>query len=145
MTQCLRLPVLSLSLFFSLLVSNSSWACSCSSVLRSDQQIVDAMLQDASLVFIGKVVATGMPTVKLAQRTFRFDVQENFKGRQRTSVLVSSPLTSAECGTTVAIGKTYLVAAYGSEQAPVIQSCDRPEDIDFVVARIALLRANRLK
>ena len=145
MTQCLRTPAVSLSLFFSLLVSSSSWACSCPSVLRSDQQIVDTMLQDASLIFIGKVVATGMPTVKLAQRTFRFDVQENFKGRQRTSVLVSSPLTSAECGTTVALGKTYLVAAYGSEQVPIIQSCDRPEDIDFVAARIAILRANRLK
>lgn len=145
MTQGLRGVGLSLSLFFSLLMSSSSWACSCPSVLRSDQQIVDAMLQDASLVFIGKVVATGTPSVKLAQRTFRFDVQENFKGMKRTSVLVPSPLTSADCGTTVAIGKTYLVAAYGSEQAPVIQSCDRPEDIDFVAARIAILRANRLK
>ena len=145
MTQCLRTPAVSLSLFFSLLVSSSSWACSCPSVLRSDQQIVDTMLQDASLIFIGKVVATGMPTVKLAQRTFRFDVQENFKGLKRNSVLVSSPLTSAECGTTVALGKTYLVAAYGSEQVPIIQSCDRPEDIDFVAARIAILRANRLK
>ncbi len=141
MSQCLR----KLTVLSSLFISSLTWDCSCPITLRSDQQIVDAMLQDASLVFIGKVVATGMPTVKLSQRTFRFDVQENFKGRQRTSVLVSSPLTSAECGTTVAIGKTYLVAAYGSEQAPVIQSCDRPEDIDFVEARIAILRANRQK
>ncbi len=145
MKQCFQAPALSLSLFFGLLMSSSSWACSCPSVLRSDQQIVDAMLQDASLVFIGKVVATGMPTMKSAQRTFRFDVQENFKGLKRTSVLVSSPLASADCGTTVALGKTYLVAAYGSEQAPFIQSCERPEDIDFVAARIAILRANRLK
>ena len=139
MIDQLRLPVLLATLF----LSSTSGACSCPSNLRSEQQIVDAMLQDGRLVFVGKVVATGMPTIKLAQRTFRFEVQENFKGKNNGSVLVSTPLTSAECGTTVALGKTYLVVAYGSERAPIIQSCDRPEEVEFVAARIALLRDKR--
>ena len=120
----------------------------CGDPTRVDEiaELIDTLRREGNSIGAEvTVVATGMPTVKLAQRTFRFDVQESFKGLKRTSVLVSSPLTSAECGTTVALGKTYLVAAYGSEQAPFIQSCDRPEDIDFVAARIAILRANRLK
>ena len=139
MTQCLRMLAVLLSLF----MSSYTCACSCPITLRSDQQVVDAMLQEASLIFVGKVIATGLPTVKLVQRTFRFEVQENFKGVKRLTVLVSSPLMSAECGTTVALGKTYLVVAYGSERAPIIQSCDRPEELEFVAARIALLREKR--
>ena len=72
MIDQLRLPVLLVALF----LSSTSSACSCPSNLRSEQQIVDTMLQDGRLVFIGKVVATGMPTIKLAQRTFRFEVQD---------------------------------------------------------------------
>ncbi len=102
-------------------------------------------MQEGRFVFVGKVIATGMPTIKSTQRTFRFEVQEVFKGKRSGSILVSTPLSSAECGTTVALGKTYLVVAFGNEQAPTIQSCDRPEEVEFVATRLALLRARAAK
>lgn len=117
-----------------------SQICSCPTTLSTDQQTVDAMMHNAVMVFVGKVTAANLPGLNTPGRSFRFSVHENFKGAPKNSVVVFSALRSAECGTTVAIGKTYLVAAYGSASAPIIQSCDRPEEIDFVAPRLALLR-----
>lgn len=123
-----------------LLISPASYACSCPTTLRTDQQIVDAMMQNAVMVFVGKVTAANLPGLHTPGRSFQFSVQENFKGARQSPVLIFSALRSADCGTTVAVGKTYLVAAYGNLQAPVIQSCERPEEVDFVVPQLALLR-----
>ncbi|MBC3874020.1 hypothetical protein [Undibacterium flavidum] len=120
-------------------------ACSCPSTVPTEQQAVDSFLQDASLVFVGKVSASMLPSLRQAKRSFRFDVQENFKGATSSSVVVFSALSSAECGTTVAPGKTYLVVAYGPANEALIRACERPAEIEFVSARLAILRERRAR
>lgn len=139
----MRIYILLITMLVSLCLSQLAGACSCSTRIMTEQQTVDAMLQDASLVFVGKVSASILPTLRQAQRGFRFDVQENFKGATNQSVVVFSALSSAECGTIVAPGKTYLVAAYGPVNAPQINVCERPLEVEFVSARLAMLRERR--
>lgn len=124
-------------------LSQYSAACSCPVTLPTEAQVVDAMLRDATLVFVGRVSRSLLPTLQQPQRGFRFDVQENFKGVTSQSLVVLSALSSAECGTTVAPGKTYLVAAYGTAAAPLIHVCERPLEVEFASARLALLRERR--
>jgi hypothetical protein len=128
-------------LLVSLSLMPSAKACTCPSTLSTDQQVVDGMMQDAVMVFIGKVTAANLLRLNSAERSFQFVVHESFKGVKKNVVTVYSALRSADCGTTLALGKTYLVAAYGRENMPIIRSCDRPEEIEFVAQRIALLRA----
>lgn len=128
-------------LLLSLLLIPNAEACTCPSTLSTDQQVVDGMMQDAVMVFVGKVTAANLPRLNSAERSFQFVVHESFKGLKKNLVTVYSALRSADCGTTLVVGKTYLVAAYGRENMPIIHSCDRPEEIEFVAQRIALLRA----
>lgn len=128
-------------LLLSLLLIPNAKACTCTSTLSTDQQVVDGMMQDAVMVFVGKVTAANLPRLNSAERSFQFVVHESFKGLKKNLVTVYSALRSANCGTTLVVGKTYLVAAYGRESMPIIHSCDRPEEIEFVAHRIALLRA----
>lgn len=126
-------------------LSQLSIACSCPVSLSTEAQVVDAMLQDASLIFVGKVTASLPPTLRQNKRGFRFEVQESFKGVTSQSLVVLSALSSAECGTTVLPGKTYLVAAYGAVTAPVIHVCERPLEVEFADTRLALLRERRTR
>lgn len=124
--------------------SQASVACSCTVSLPSDVQAVDLMWQEARLIFVGKVRASLLPNLRETKRRFRFDVQENFKGARTPSVLISSALSSAECGTKVAVGKTYLVVAYGAGD-PMISICDQPIEVEFASARLMLLRERRMQ
>lgn len=124
-------------------LSQHSVACSCPVALATEAQVVDAMLQEATLVFVGRVSRSLLPTLQQPKRGFRFEVQENFKGVTSQSLVVLSALSSAECGTTVAPGKTYLVAAYGAATAPLIHICERPLEVEFASVRLALLRERR--
>lgn len=126
-------------------VSQRGIACSCPVTLPAERQAGNAILQDASLVFVGKVSASMLPTLRLPKRSFRFDIQENFKGAIGQSVVVYSALSSAECGTTVASGKTYLVVAYGSVNAPLIHACERPAEVEFASERLTILRERRAR
>lgn len=123
-------------------LSQTSVACSCPVTLQTEAQVVDAMLRDATLIFVGRVSRSLLPTLQQPKRGFRFEVQENFKGVTSQSLVVLSALSSAECGTTVAPGKTYLVAAYGAT-APLIHICERPLEVEFASERLALLRERR--
>lgn len=136
----MRYDVLLITMLASLGLSQFASACSCPTRIMTEQQTVDAMLRDASLVFVGTVSASLLPTLKQAKRGFRFDVQENFKNATSPSIVVFSALSSAECGTIVAPGKTYLVAAYGPLNAPQIQICERPLEVEFVSERLTMLR-----
>ncbi|MBR7801757.1 hypothetical protein [Undibacterium fentianense] len=128
-------------LFFSLFFTIAEClACSCVVSNPSDKEQVEQMLRDSQKIFVGKVQASIAPRGTDSHRSFRFEVYEVFKGQSRRIETVFTSISSAACGTTLATGKIYLVAARGEDKRLLINSCERPVEVEFVQEQLRMLR-----
>jgi hypothetical protein len=97
------------------LLPDCASACSCASLPGSQQQITEQELSKSVAVFSGRVVQIDRPPLPLdssiAPVTITFRVSESWKGSERETLEVKTPVSEVSCGYTFRSGESYLVYA----------------------------------
>lgn len=111
-------PVFALLTLAALAAPLDALACSC---LQS-QPVPDAV-DDATRVFVGKVVAT--ENLEGFNRRITFQVSEHFKGSPVDTLELITARDGAMCGYPFHEGSTYVVYAYGEDGQLGAGTCSR--------------------
>ena len=97
------------------LLPDCASACSCATLPGSQQEIAKRELQNAAAVFSGEVVEIDRPSPPLnssiAPVTVTLRVSESWKGPERETLEVKTPVSDVSCGYTFRSGESYLVYA----------------------------------
>jgi hypothetical protein len=103
------------------LLPDCASACSCAVLPGTPQERVGEALSESTAVFSGKVVEIDRPSLPLtssiAPETVTFRVSESWKGPERDTLEVKTPVSGASCGYSFRSGEGYLV--YASEASMV--------------------------
>ena len=94
-----------------------AWACSC--IEPTDKSKAEA-LQNASVIFSGKVISTGLPD-KDYNIKIRFQVLRAWKGVETKEIFITTPSQDSLCGYSFRKDETYTV--YGTGNPPSTTIC----------------------
>jgi hypothetical protein len=108
------------SVFILLLGYNLCLACSC---LEPTEKSRDEALQNAPVIFYGKVISTDNSSEEkpFNKTKVRFHVLRAWKGAETNEIVINTPSESSACGYSFRKDETYTVYAFGNP--PGTTSC----------------------
>ena len=124
------------------LLPDCASACSCVVLPSTPQERVREELSESDAAFSGEVVQIDRPSLALsgadrAKVTFR--VYESWKGPERRTLEVSTPVFEASCGYSFEEGQEYLVFAYGGQGHLKVDACGETERLSRAGDHLAAL------
>jgi hypothetical protein len=125
----------------SLLVLLPDCASACSCALLDSKKQVEWALSHPGAVFSGEVVKIDRPSSiksSSAPETVTFRVSESWKGPEKASLEVRTPVSGMSCGYPFEEGQDYLVYAYGKQDLKV-DLCSGTKSLSKAGAELALL------
>lgn len=123
-------------------------ACSCSSGSEDERTAIASALEEASLVFVGRVeskekYAVDEDGMKLEYERTQFHVVQSWKGEKATRVYVESMVTCCMCGYVFPDKGSFLVYASGPKSHGYYSTsiCHRTKKAEEAKEEIAILDA----